>query len=620
MVQVQAQTISVVLALLGFMAPQSFVPSDPTAAAGNGEWAAPAAARLVPAGPDVFLMLNTGPEARAALSRVWLAKLTRIGEINRVLGKNAASPRNRKAWVLAQLVKVCRQVWKLEPAQAAVGVYLDEKKKSVRVVGAATCGKMETLEFFITTAGVLMEWEDWGTQFVTTRRGAWTVITFQQGPREWDFAVAVSGSAVVCEWVSNGTCSYLERIVAGTAAAVTARNGGVAQAVRARGDSRNVLFFTADAGGAARKVAAVDTATAAADRLFGLQNLGRVVYAVTPEGKVFKETFSMLGGTGKGLFAELVGCSAPFDPDVLALVPREAVYVQAGGFRVKDALALLVSGLKRNPETAEAGRKVEEFFTASAENGVDVRGKVIMPMEETGVFAMVLPPRAGMPPGAVCAVKTTDATSIMDILDLVQNENFTLARREIGGVPARTAQVKGLPFLPTFGAVAVQGKTFFVVTSSPDTFLSVVRARDRRDGPAFAPAPDIALPPRVLLFQYCNVRKTASFAYPVLQAALPVMARNNPVLADINAAAMPSARELFGDAPPFVGVTTARKGTVLSSPFPGMRILSGFSALLPVLGFRLAHQVNAPVEQERKKEKEFERLKKKMEKGEVDIF
>ena len=128
------------------------------------------------------------------------------------------------------------------------------------------------------------------------------------------------------------------------------------------------------------------------------------------------------------------------------------------------------------------------------------------------------------------------------------------------------------------------------------------------------------LPADMLFYQYCDFKKLGIFGYTFFQSSLPLLAQRLPVMKGVNAAGLPPANELFDDMPPFIAVSTKKMGTVISTPLPGMRLITSVPALLAVAGHGFMRKINEQAIKAQDEEQELEKIKEKMKKEDVELF
>jgi len=609
-----APMIPLMLTILGLITPQTLVVSDAEIHTGNGEWPAASVVQYIPAQPDLFLALNTSESVRSAWSELWLRKMFAIQEINRSITAELEKD-NRKSREMKVAADIGKQILKLKPKGIAAGLYINGEKQSVHIVAAADCDRMDTLGFFLETIAVLLQAD---RKLNVQNRGKWmSVTTVRPLETKLDIAAAVSEEAVLFELALNAPPEKINAVINGNSPTVHKAGSFVRPCVTARGDSSDMLFLAVNTSKLIKKLQQIDLRPLKSIiRIFEPQELGHIVYTIRPDGIQFKEHFSVLGSSEKGLLIRLINFSENIDSGILKLVPENPLFVQTGGYRFGEALDACIRGLKEHEDTTRNAQRIEEFFTQMAEEGIDIRTKVINTLQGTGLFCMTLP-EAGIPiPGMAMIFRTDAPNSFLEILELVQNEKFMLTKREIGGVSTYTAQVPRMPVVLTFGAVVCEGRKYFAAASTPEMFLKITKASSTQGGTVFLQKIKPTIPNETLFFQYCNCKQLGEYIYKFF----PMLAQRNPLLKNINMGKIPAAAELFGDMPAYTAVSFRQKGTVISAPVPGMRLMSAAPALLPLLWHTTMRRINAPAIRAREKEKNLEELKEKMKKEDVDIF
>lgn len=607
-----------VLMALGFLTPQTMVSSDPGVHTGNGQWAPVAAVRFIPDRPEVLLVLNTSESVRNAWSELWMKKMFGIREVNRLIEAQLSGD-SRKSREMKAVAEIGKQILALKPRGAAAGLYIDGAGRSVHIMAAADCDRMDAFTFFIKTSALFLQADN---ETVVREKGTWTYITtVKPVEKNLRIAAAVSRKAVLFEMALNAPLEKIDRIAEKDAPCVSDKGSFASGCVTARGDSSDILFFAVDTPELISDMKHIDTRPVKQFlTVFQPQEFGRIVYSVRPGEKGFTEHFSILGSSQKGLLVNLINCSEPIDSGILGLVPEDALYVQAGGFRFADALEVLTASLAQHEETARTGERIKDFFAGMAENGIDIKGNVIRPLQGTALLSVSLP-EAGMPvPGTALIFRTDTPESVLEILELVQNEKFRLTKREIGGVPAYTVRLPRAPVVFTFGALNKGSDTYFAAASTPDTFLKIVQAASKADRVTFKTGTPLSIPEDTLFFQYCCSARLAVYGYTLFRNAVPLLGRKAPLLKGLNAGALPPADDLFGEMPDYTAFTTKRKGTVISTPFPGIRLVSALPALLAVRGAGFIRMINAQAIKAKEKELELKEMQKKMKEEDVELF
>lgn len=606
--------IPLILIILGLITPQTLVVSDAEIHTGNGQWPAASVSQYIPAQPDLFLVLNTSENVRAAWSEIWLRKMFAIQEINRAV-LAALEKDNRKSREMKAVFDIGKQILKLKPKGIAAGLYINGKKKSIHIVAAADCDRMDTLGFFLETIAIMLQAD---RKLNVRNRGKWmSVTTVKPLENKIDIAAAVSEEAVLFELALNAPPEKISAVINGNSPTVHKAGTFARHCVTARGDSSDMLFFAVNTPQLVKKLKHIDEPSLRSFiRIFEPQELGHIVYSIRPEGIQFKEHFSVIASSEQGLLIQLINFSEKIDSNILKLVPENALYVQAGGYRFNEALDAFIRGLKNHEDTTRNAQRIEDFFTEMTENGIDIKTKVISRFKGTSMFCMTLP-EPGIPiPGIALIFRTDTPGSVMEILELIQNDKFMLTRREIEGVSVYTARVPKMPAVLTFGPVECGGNKYFAAASTPEIFLKIIKASSAPAGTAFLQNIQPQITGDTLFIQYLNCGKLGEYTYQFL----PMVAQRNPFLRNIDTGKIPQAGNLFGDMPVYTAVSARSTGTEISTPVPGMRLLSAAPALLPLIWHTAVRRINAPAIKARENEKKIEELKEKMKKEKVDIF
>ncbi|MFH1709054.1 MAG: hypothetical protein ABIF71_14205 [Planctomycetota bacterium] len=614
MVEVGHGIVLAVLLALGMINPQVVAPSDPANPGGDGKTATPAAVQYLPAGADAVAMLNVSPAVFARMSDLWLKQVLTNPELLRTIGANMQGD-FKAARDLRVMLGIYRQIRAIEPREIAAAAYLDADNRALRILAAFTCGRPDQFNFVTETLGVVLEGD---RKAAITHRGEWSLLKPAKLPEGRDFLLAFNKDVFLVEFALHGPVALIDRVCAGGFPPLCGTPGFPATALAARGDSGDALFAAIDFTGLTPKLARLPGK--GIQQLVTIANpagLGQAIYTMRPEGAGFRERFAVIAPAAGSLIARAAACSKPLDRRILALAPAGAVAVQAGGFDAARFLTELTAALQADQATAGAARTIEGFLNETAAMGIDLRGKVVNNLEGSGLFFVTLP-EGGLPmPGFGLILETRDAQPIMEILELLQNDDFRLSKRDIAGTPVFTSQIKNIRAVVTFGPVGAK-REFMVVTSSPELFAAVAAA-------AADPAPLKFADPAsavndMLLYQFINTARVGGLLYTLGQPPIARAAERNPLLKGLNPAALPAADVLFGQAPPIISVTTRATGTVTLSPFPITRLLMLMPAALPIAGNEFMRGINGPAIRLFEEEKEFQDLQKKNGEKGVDIF
>lgn len=597
-----------VLMVLGFIHSQTLVTSDPGIQTGNGEFTAFETARYIPEVPDVFLMLDFSPET---LKDPWIKKFGSIPEINRAIEAytRGDSKKNREFKVLVSIIK---QILKLRISQASVSMYIDGDIPSLRIIAAFQCEEMKTATFFLETMGIFLE----GDRKVTSSHiNEWTLFKTRRRIDNLHTVMALSDNMILFEWAVNRNLELIEKITKNNFNPAIEKASFIRTSVKARGDSSDILFLALNARSLADSFQKFTTRPGlqALQTVFKLGDMGNIVYSIRSQDKGFKENFSVLNSSKNGFLVKLINHSSPLNKEILRLVPEDALYVGAGGYRIYNALETFLDCLRNNDNTAEMADTIEAVFKMLADNGIDIQNNIIGSLGNTGLFFMC-PPQGILPiPGLAIAIECRSPESIFEIFELIQNERFQVTRRKIHGVETYTAWIHNIP-MPLTGGTCTLSKDYLIIASAPDMFERIIKASKNEKNMKFLSEKAFHIPETTLFFQYGDTEKAGTFLYSLMQNFLPIISKKIKPLQHINRELLPLPEELFKDAPLYTVLVTKKKGMEISSPLPFGRIISSIPALLPVFAHILSVKSGKPAKQMK------ENQKKQVKEKEEDIF